>query len=67
MGSAFLTLTAVLTGLVAGSLAATIMPLGRIMVYCRKRKLLRWLVWNVWGNEDWYLDQIEAGMGGTNG
>ncbi len=33
--------------------------LGLFMVLCRKSKYTRWLVWSVWGNDNWYLDNIE--------
>lgn len=33
--------------------------LGILMVYCRKSILTKWLVWSVWGDNDWYLDYLE--------
>ena len=33
--------------------------LGILLVYCRKSKWTRWLCWNIWGNDDWYLNELE--------
>lgn len=36
--------------------------LGILMVYCRKSKWTRWLVWNIWGNDDWHLNNLEVSI-----
>ena len=35
---------------------------GVLMVFCRRSKYTQWLVWNIWGNEGWFLDRLEKGM-----
>lgn len=32
--------------------------LSLLLAKCYKSKYFKWLAWNVWGNDDWYFEQI---------
>jgi len=32
--------------------------LALLLAKCYTNKYLKWLTWNVWGNDDWYFEKI---------